>query len=306
MSAYTPIEKPKFVKVTKNFLTKFRNYERLKADRPLSENRLRIYRSILGKGEFRPCDWAVCYCEETGQWYMLNGNHTSTLLSEYDELPEFYVTFYTYRVRTLEDCARLWSTFDSAKAARNSKEIIYSFAGTVKVFDDVPRKALTLSVAALSYDRWNNLYKKANPADRAELLLEETDFVLWLGQLMRYQHSTHHITGRTYPSHVFRQAPVSAMYDNYKRSKSDATKFWELVLSEEAPTNDDGSRVLAKWLGNVGARSGFSTSRRSTEIVGFKNIYVNCLKCWNSWRVGKPVTPKMMKFDPKEKIPKSI
>jgi hypothetical protein len=105
--------KPVTQRVTKKLAAEFAEMDPAPRDRPLSERRLSVYRSLWSRGLFRPCTWARAYCAETGGLYRVNGKHTSTLLAGLSEIPEFYVTVEDYQCDTLEDVAHLYGTFDS-------------------------------------------------------------------------------------------------------------------------------------------------------------------------------------------------
>src|SRR4051812_22803639 len=104
--------RPKTQKVTKALAKAFVDMEAAPHDRPLSERRLQVYEKLLYMGEFRPVTWASAYCVETGETYRVNGKHTSIMLSGLEVLPDFFVTIEEYECDTLQDVAKLYSTFD--------------------------------------------------------------------------------------------------------------------------------------------------------------------------------------------------
>lgn len=104
------ISRPKTQKVTKALAKQFAEMDAAPHDRPLSERRLQVYTRLLNEGQFRPVAWTLATCRETGGTYRINGKHTSVMLSNLEDIPEFYVTIEEYSCDTLEDVARLYAT----------------------------------------------------------------------------------------------------------------------------------------------------------------------------------------------------
>jgi hypothetical protein len=279
---FTKLEKPRTVKVTRSLVNEFVNMDRLPRDRDLSERRLMVYRRVLNAGEFRPVTWASAACAETGSTYRVNGKHTSLMLSELPHLPEdFFVTVERYSCPTLEDVARLYATFDSRESTRTTKEIVNSFASTVTEFAGLNRSIFALVVAAASYHKWGQNYASEHPvAERAELLLDHVDFAAWANGIL------FPADGEAKRSaHLRRAAVVAAMLVTWTKAKKAADEFWSHVRDEDDADRDGASRVLARFLTRVGAKSDFAL--KGKKMVTFREMYVRCLHGWNAWRKGE-------------------
>ena len=295
MASFQKIEKPRTVQVTRLLVDEFVNMDALPRDRDLSERRLMVYRRILAAGEFRPVTWASCYCDEDDTVYRVNGKHTSTLLSQVDPLPkDFYVTIERYSCPNLEDVARLWSTFDSSTSARTGGDIVNSFASTVREFDGLPKKLFPLVVAAASHREWGiGYHNQAAMPERAELLLDNVDFALWLNGVIYPRDGD---SNRA--KHLIRTPVTSAMLKTYEKSKSASDEFWKLVRDETA-SQGTASRMLARFLIRSTVKN-YQGGRPDSDIVSFREMYVRCVLAWNAWRRGQVTS---LKYFPGSKIP---
>jgi hypothetical protein len=293
--SFSKLEKPKTLAVTRQLVNEFLNMEALPRDRPLSERRLAFYRKQLAEGSFRPVTWASAYCEETDTIYRVNGKHTSTLLSGIDPLPkDFYVTVERYSCLLLEDVAMLWATFDSSVATRTGNEIIASFASTVPEFVGVKQKTLSLSVFAASYQKWDiDFYNESRVAERAELLLDHVDFVLWLDTLLFPKDGN---VGRA--KHLRRGPVVAAILGTRLSSEESSDAFWRHVRDEDQAQGLP-TRVLAKWLSEVTFKN-HHAGKAGKKVVLFREMFVRCLHAWNAWRTN---TRTNLKYHPNAPIP---
>lgn len=286
-------EKPKTLLVSPALVREFMEMEPVPHDRPLSEKRMQVYERILRSGEFRTVVWASCLCAETGGTYRVNGKHTATLLSGYVKsgtpLPDFYVTVERYYANKLTDVANLYNTFDSTLASRTTRDINMAFAATIPVLKGVHEKIISLAVMALAFHKWDeNELKRVPPAERAEELLDNSDFVKWLectlGNASGGSTRDRIAQGSALP---LRRAPVAAaMLATYRKGPRMADEFWKTVRDETAPTRDDPTRVLNRFL-TSSIIAGGKGGRTDKKSVGFREMYVKCIHAWNAWRKGE-------------------
>lgn len=296
------IEKPKTVAVTKSLAAEFYNMETLPRDRPLSERRILVYQRILANHEFRPVTWASAYCKETDSVYRVNGKHTSTMIFGIAEnggdLPkDFYVTIERYECDTMEDVAKLYSTFDSALSSRTANDIIQSFASTAKELKEVAKKTFGLVVAAASFDKWGLHYHSRPAAERAELLLDNIDFAIWANDILFPSEATGQ--KQRDGAHIWRAAIVAAMYSTWKKAKSDSEKFW-IEVRDESGIHGSPSRALAKFLVRSQARTIMKSAK---ETVTFKEMYVKSIHAWNAFRKGSTTD---LKYYSNAKLPAAV
>jgi hypothetical protein len=282
------IDKPKTLKVTKLLAQRFAEMEPAPHDRPLSERRLLVYRRVLKEGGFRPVTWAVANCKETNGTYRVNGKHTSVMLAGVDPLPEFYAVVEEYECDTLEDVAKLYATFDSTTQSRSARDIYLSFAATVTELRDLPAHHISLAVTGMTFHLGNGsstsvkgVGERAQAADRAELLLEHPDFVVWMSGVLSSGQVANR--GRSQSKHLQRQPVAAAMMGSWTRAKGAATEFWEAVRDETGTSPNLPDRKLARYLMTTGVDTGGGGSRRLRPVPP-REMYVKCVHAWNAWR----------------------
>lgn len=289
------IGKPRTQKVTKFLATQFAEMDPAPRDRPLSERRLQVYQRILKEGGFRPVTWASAVCKETGGVYRVNGKHTSVMLSTASPLPDFYVTIEEYECDTLEDVAKLYGTFDSNLQSRSARDIYLSFASTVKELVGLPDRTISLAVAGMSMHLTGSgtpgSKSRDQAADRAELLLEHPDFVVWINNILTSGSAARSKQeGRAQSRHLLRQPVVAAMMGCWQKNKIQATEFWAAVRDETGARPDLPDRKLARYLTVTGVDSG-GGSRRLRPVTP-REMYVKCIHAWNAWRKDEPTELK--------------
>lgn len=270
--------KPRTYQVTKALAKEFAEMEPVPRDRPLSERRLQVYARLLNEGAFRPVTWAKAVCKETGGVYRVNGKHTSILLSGLKVMPEFYVTVEEYACDNLDDVAHLYSTFDSRMQSRTAGDINASFAGTVPELREMSLRTINASVAGMGWHIWQGNIGTTQAAERAELILEHPEFVLWLSDLLGSGASGSVTRSR----HLARQGTVAAMFATYQKAKGPATTFWEAVRDETGDKPEFPDRKLARYLLTHVADRGRGVSR--LKIASTREMYVKSLHAWNAWR----------------------
>lgn len=277
--------RPKTQKVTKALAKQFMDMDSAPHDRPLSERRLAVYERLLNEGSFRPVTWATALCEETGGVYRVNGKHTSTLLASQKEIPEFFVTIEEYECDSLEDVAKLYSTFDSKMQSRTASDINQSFAATISALAGVAARTINIAVAGMTYHlgTYNN-----QPAERAESLLEYPEFVVWLHGLASenspLESSNKGVTGSC--KHILRQGVVGAAFGCWQKAKGPASEFWRAVRDETGARPDLPDRKLARYLAATGSTLGLGSRRSRRGDV--REMYVKSIHAWNAWRKGEP------------------
>lgn len=270
--------RPKTQKVTKALATQFAEMDPAPHDRPLSERRLQVYQRLLKDGSFRPVTWASALCVETSGVYRVNGKHTSTMLAGIPTLPDFYVTVEEYECDTLEDVARLYATFDSKLMSRTTRDINLSFAATVNELIDISDKTINIAVSGMAYHIYGLQWSKTQPAERAELLLEHSDFVVWLGDGILGTPND-----RATGYWLFRQPVVAAMFATWSKAKAASTEFWKAVREETGPKPDLPDRKIAKYLSTHALGTG-SNKGPTVRRADHREMYVKCLHAWNAWR----------------------
>ncbi|MES2091597.1 MAG: hypothetical protein V4532_16725 [Pseudomonadota bacterium] len=264
----------------------------------MSQRRLEVYAKMLNQGLFRPVTWASAICTETGGLYRVNGKHTSILLAGLERMPEFFVTIEEYECDTLEDVARLYATFDSRMQTRSANDIYLSFASTIPELACLPHKAIFLAAAGIYYALNPTVgHGASQPAERAELLLEYPEFVIWLAEIMTGGHRDNQV-GKANSAHLRRVGVTAAMFSTWHKAKADATAFWTMVRDETGATPSTPDRKLAKFLITTGANSEGKGSK--VKHADIREFYVRSLHAWSAWRKNEPTD---LRYYPDKKIP---
>ena len=288
------ISKPTTSKATKTLAKHFCEMEPVPHDRPLSERRLQVYERILKSGSFRPCTWASAHCLETDETYRINGKHTSTLLSAQDEMPEFFVIVEEYECDTLEDVARLYGTFDSRLAMRTTHDINASFLASMPELASVSTRIGSLAVTGISYAAYQDSYGSIPAAERAEALLDNGDYVLWLNEIIHGGKNTEEA------ERLLKRGPVAAsMFLSFRKSRRDADAFWVAVRDETSPDRDSPDRVLARFLRTYNVNTGGGATPGKKRAAP-REIFVKCIHAWNAWRKQEATD---LKYYAQSKIP---
>src|SRR5262245_38081955 len=121
--AWRSMKKSYTVRATTKLAREFAEMNSAPHDRPLSDWKMSLYEKFWEQQRFRTVTWAKAWCEETKDWYRIDGKHTSLLLTKQKEIPEFYVTIQVYVCDTLKDVADLYSTFDTNLQTRTARDI---------------------------------------------------------------------------------------------------------------------------------------------------------------------------------------
>lgn len=294
---WTQLDKPTAQKMSFALAEEFRDMEPCPHDRPLSPKRLNALQAKFDNGEFRACVWAKCYCEETKKWYRVNGKHSSTMFAEMNgKLPRghnFFVLIESYCCPTLEDVAKLYSSFDSRQSARSAGDIYRVFAATNAEVSDIGPKIIRNCAGAIAYAIHAQFDNSTTPEQRALLMLENTDFVRWANALCFDKES----------SHVNRVPVLAAAFKTFRKAPKEATAFWEAVRDGSGANFRDADRVLNKYLlkTRVGRTGGIAVMGNSDS--GRHEMFVKCIHAWNAWRRDERTA---LKYHPTSKTPNVV
>lgn len=270
------IEKRKIVSASAKLAREFAEMLPCPNDRPVRKAILAMIDRAVTEGTFRSAVWASCYCKSTQQTYRINGKHTSTYLSGLETFPsglDIYVE--RYEADTLEDVAKLYATFDSKQSSRNANDINRAFAATDVDMVQLPHRMVSLCVTGMSYNLWEDSYSAHPPDERALLLLDHKDFVLFVWDIL----------SNTDSKHLWRGPVVAAMARTFAKCQRDARSFWEAVRDGSAPDNRSPDRLLERYLNRVSVNTG-KGARSLKDKVGSRELFVKCLHAWNAWRRG--------------------
>ncbi len=276
------IEGPLPKKITRTLAEHFRDMPACERDRPLSDRRLAFLAKEAKEERLRPPEWASAYCVEDKTEYRVNGKHTSTLLSGTDiNANGHYVVVSKYKCQTREDVASLYATFDSKKSARTNRDINLVFAGSLPELQDVVSTTIHLASSGMAFAKWEAAEGARSAEERAALLLEHPEFVLWL----------HHMVGKGSEGvgrdrDILRRKPVAAaMFKTWMKSRPQSEAFWNAVRDASDASNKNPSRTLNKYLLTIGVRTGRGMMR--TRTAPPREIMCKSVTAWNAFRRGE-------------------
>lgn len=296
---YELVGTPKSQKMTQAIAIKFRDMDPVPHDRALNPKRVDAYRKMLKEGLFRPVQWATVHCNETQCTYRVNGKHTSNLFAEYEELPqEVHVTIEHYHCDTLDDVARLYGTFDSKAQLRTAADINRAFAAVDEDLRELPSRLVNICVSSIAYAYHGEKVSHLSATEKAEAILDDENkqFVAWVHDIIGNKNEA--------TRHLWRSAVVSAMYLSYRKSRRDANEFWLAVRDGTGMSNKSPDRVLQRFLLSRGISPwGGEKTRRTTQVVGAREMFVRCIHAWNAWRRD---TTTDLKYHAQAKIPAAV
>lgn len=297
---------PKTLKVTTKLAKEWSELTSAYTDRPLSERRLMAYRKMVEQAGFRPVTWAKAYCTEVKEWFRVNGKHTSTLFASIDlsKVQDLYVTIEEYTCESLDDLARLYSTFDSRLQSRSSGDVYRSFAAVIPELKDLPHRFIQDVVSGLNM--WANPTSpsKDSAPEKAERLFDEVEFALWLMPLLHTNASKADVTDKGSAKPLRRAAVIGAIRATYAKNRAEAMKFWTAVRDETGAQPNLPDRKLAKYLSTMSvARGGEAGYKPARMRASDREFYVKCLHAWNAWRKGEATN---LTYHPEAKLPSAV
>lgn len=282
--------RPQTSRITKKLATEFALMEPAPGDRALSPRRNDLYKAFIKAKMFRSPEWAKAYCRETRKTYRVNGKHTSGIMAGWDTAedgayPELYATIAAYECDALSDVAELYATFDSKHTVRSTSDINWMFASTIPALAAVPKWHIDAMVTGINYVPGKGTYADKTPAERAESLLTETDFCVWV-----WDNLLNNIEKEmARKQKILRRSSVmNAVFQTYKVDQADALKFWLSVREETDPTPDTPARRLASFLNRTTLhRIRTGPARDAKSVVDIREVGAKCLSAWNAFRRGE-------------------
>lgn len=273
---YQLVGTPKTVLATPKLAKRFAEMTPAPHDRVVRDKRIAVYQKMWEQGQFRPVTWAEAYCAETGETYRVNGKHTSLMLHRSEKWPaDFFVTVEQYNCDSLEDIGRLYATFDSKLASRTTHDINRAFAATVPEFADISDKVIGLAVHGICYYSKTDGYSTTPAPERAEEMLSNKPFVLWLNDILGKTPKVARLT---------RGAVVAAMFGSYMKNQSQATEFWTAVRDETGTKPNMPDRRLSTFLREKSVSFGAGARMPASMKVSAREVFVKAIHAWNAWR----------------------
>lgn len=305
------VQKPKTIRATAENSAQFRDLKSVACDRAIKKPILAYLREQIRSGRARPFDVSLCWCDEDGQLYRVNGKHGSIAAAEYLSDPlvfnkhDLHFLHTEYRADTLKDVSLLYSTFDRKTQGRSAQDVYMAFASCDEELATLPSHIISLATSAIDFSDNNGSSGSFNtPEDRANRLLDEKAFATFLHKMATEGEGSFKPLDRT--------PCAAAIFRTYKKSHADACKFWELVKSERGQDRNCPSRVLARFLSSVtilrsdkAKKKGGKTKGDEKEKQGCGRLamLVKCIHGWNAWRCGEAT---QLKYYADKPIPAAV
>jgi hypothetical protein len=275
----------KKTKLTLKLAEKFAKMTPVPNERNLGKVRMRRLRKKVREHGALPFRWASADVEENGMTYRVNGQHTSAMFAGEPSLvaDNMFVTVEQYMCETMSDLADLYSQIDSSESSRTVGDINKSRAAVIPKLADCDKRIINMAVTALSREKWGDNYKHQLKEDRAELLEEAPQFVLFMQEIHDSMPNSDWV--------ILKRVPVAhAMLATWRRNKREAKKFWIAVGRGDGPDAGTADRRLSKYLMRTKIASGLAGSSRNRGIGTVETqdlMYKRCIVAWNAWRRKK-------------------
>lgn len=277
----------KVVQLTHGLAKRFAEMTRFPNDRDLKPRLLERLRGIIDRGKFRTCEWASIIVD--GIEYRVNGKHTSHIFSQMEVLPDVKVVVVKFRGETLNDAAELGASYDAAMSSKNGNDINRAFASAHEDLKNLPSHTLNAAVMGMSFAELENSYTDRLPPDRAELMYEHVDFVVWVDGLFHGAGGDGQVDFKD-TRHIQRGSLVAAMFATWQKNKTEAMKFWLLVRDGNSPNHRSADRTLRDWLLRTSIGLGKGAAKNEKQKASLREMYCRARTAWNAWRRGEPTS----------------
>lgn len=271
------VGKPSVVKGTPGLAKRFAEMEPCPEDRNMKPRIMQYLRNAVLDGQFRTCEWAEAYCKETKKTYRVNGKHTSHIFSQLNgQAGDWTVVLTKYECDTLEDVAKLYSTFDRRDSGRTTGDINRVFQMSDPDLAEIAHRTVNLAVTGIAMAMWEDAAHQKTVEERAELMFAHHNFVIWLNKMF-YNEDV---------KHLWRGPVVAAMFKTFQKAQGAATEFWTAVRDGTGAKPTTPDRRLNKYLLSASVGHGRYTTRLPGR-AGRREMFVKCLHAWNAWRKGE-------------------
>ena len=270
---------PYVVRLTQGLISLWATMNRLPHDRGLQDARVAWLDGIIANDEFRSPEWASCEVKDTGLTYRVNGKHTGFCLSKLVEgnLPKVDVIVTEFSCQTMQEAAKLYSTFDPSQSSKRAVDIYRIYGQNTPLLEEVSGKTLHIAAVGMGYALWEGESHRRTNDLKGQLIVANPQFVLWLESLLSSREGSSN-------GHIRRMPCIAAMFKTWQSHALDATKFWMEVRDETNPDHENPSRVLAKRLTMVCLK--VSAYKSKKNVMHDHEMYVKCIHAWNAWKKG--------------------
>ena len=271
-------EKTRTIAITTRIALEHSSLKKLPGERQIVQKRLSDLRQAIKVSRQISFKWAKAKILESGDVVCINGQHSSFLLSGYEEIPSnCFAIIEEYECDTINDAIELHAQFDRKISTRTSKELHLVAQLNDPEFCVLDRQKFKFAVSALVW--WHvgwGYQNKTSDTDKIAIAKKEKDFVVW---------ACNHI-GKD--KTAVRVGVFYAAIKTYRDDRSKAELFWDEVQTGSNPNIDSGSRQLQKilWKNSSVFSKTKNSSERGLTAQKFAEI---CLSAWENWKKNKNI-----------------
>lgn len=250
----------------------FAEMPRWRGERPLKRSIVKYLTAEYESGRFHSVSWAIGHLD--GQRYRVNGQHSSTLLCQWEDdapgaIEALKVTAHIaeYVCETQSDLHELFMSFDARHSARDLNDYVGVTMSSHDGLTGVPRMAANRLTAALAvYANEGKSARSVSARERAYYVNEAPSFIAVAAKYAR--------------NRLYSAGLGAAMYATYLRAGADSdwSVFWDAVFDESDPDNKSPTRVLAKRVRDT---------KRDRTDKDIRAMYVRALHAWNAYRTQR-------------------
>lgn len=267
--------KPKLIPLTHKVAEDHKALNPWGGDRDIRELRVDFLREEYDAGNFMDPDW--CEIEMKGHVYRGNGNHSAAMLLALPKFPDdLTVLIRRFTVDSEQEMAQVWGRFDAAETVRKFNERVKSQAYAYKgLRDTIGNAYIQRGIAGIAYDLGRCNIGVFNQRERLGLIHTKAhrDYMIWFH-------------GITTDCDFWRVPVCAAVHATWVKFPDEATDFWSRVTKADAVDgNAQPCRALHTFVRTTRQNGGNSRS----QSVGAppRELYVECVRAWNSWRNGE-------------------
>lgn len=238
-----------FVPLTRELALEFAQMRPLPGERPLKDARLKFFRNCINNGSFNSPTWSKVYVGDDKTPYRTDGQHTSHILAKCDEamFPHgLQVTVDSWQVASEAELGDLFDLFNNPISTRSNTDKMGVFVAKYEDLGNIERKFLARTAHGLNY-----YYKTLSAStdtprppefstrDYGMYFEDETHrrFAVWL-----YRYNNVHPHGWM----LGKPGIVAEMFTDWRAFPTAAESFWNYVIRESHPDNEDETRELAR------------------------------------------------------------
>lgn len=276
--------------------SKYKNMPRWKGERNLNRSRIAYLIESIPTIHL-PFTWITMLVD--GVLYRVNGQHTSTLLTDRPELidPAMRVVCIHYKCKDFTEAGMLYASIDSRMMTRTTADVNRSLCGGHPQLDRVSDALINVCSSGLRMSTRALLdHKNLTVVDAGELLFQNIDFIV------NFSRELLPSRGEDY-KHLWRAPVLFAIHQSYGVDPEQAKVFWTAVRDGSSKASLSIPNTLRDYL-RATALGG--TTIRSTRVNSRYEMAGKQINMWNLWRMNPSRKIKKPPFDHEKEFPEPI